>query len=124
MIGRVDAENRRDVNGVLCTDRRRGSAAAMTTVEWVERGFGNPEAVGNPEWVERELETWRAQEFAGIWDSSALGVAVANGVGEFLRRNAVGDLWDAMTWEQRGVVYAALAYGFLMGQGRIMGRER
>lgn len=113
------AENRRDMRGVLCTERRRESAAAMTAEEWARRGFGNPEAVSDPDWLERELGAFRAQEFAGIWDDNALGVAAVNGVREFLERNEVGDLWETMSWEQRGVVYAALAYGYLMGLGRL-----
>lgn len=117
------AKGRRDMRGVLCTERRRESAAAITAKIWASGGFGNPEAVSDPKWLERELRTWRAQDFAGIWDDSTLGVAAANGMREFLKRNDVGDIWDAMTWEEQGVAYAALAYGYLMGQGELPGED-
>lgn len=114
----------KDMRGVYCEDWTREDVAKMTAETWVAQGFGNPETKGDPERVAAEVKDYKAQNFAHIWRDSSEGTAVVNGMTDFLDRNDVEDIWDAMTWEQQGVVYAALAYGLGMGEGHIPALRR
>ena len=104
----VDDEGRRDMRGVFCTDERREGAAAM-------KGWDGPDCAD----PDAETVTRKAQAFAGIWKDGSVGVAVTNGMMGFLARNEVDDLWEGMTWEQRGVVYGAFAYGLMLGLDKL-----
>lgn len=116
-IKEITASNgTRDMRGVFCTNDRRKSASEMTTERWLDGHHGNPEIVDDPEAVAKELKAFKAQDFASIWNDGSLGVAVVNGMSDFMARNEVEDIWQKMTWEQQAVVYAAFAYGYKLAK--------